>query len=963
MSRFVLIVFAALLHLGSQLAVPAHAQPDYTLFESDPVRPIAMSPDGQRLFVVNTPDGYLEIYDLSPGFAVAEAVVPVGLEPVAVAARNNNEVWVVNHLSDSVSIIDLSVSPPRVVRTLLVGDEPRDIVFAGPGGNRAFITTAHRGQNSPYPDGDYDVPGIGRADVWVFNATSLGSSLGGTPLTIVTLFGDRPRALSATPDGSRVYAAVYRSGNQTTAIGESLVCNLNQPEPCTIQSNSYPGRRPQPWTNIASLVSRETGMIVGFDAVSGQWRDELARNWNNAVPFSIPDLDVFEIDANAAVPNELGSIAGVGTILFNMIVNPANGDVYVTNTEANNRVRFEGVGDYVGVIGPKPSGDPASVRGNIHKSRITVLDASGDNLGTPVTEFNVIPRHLNKHIPYGVSPTPLDVKGKSVATPLGMAISDDGSTLYVAAFGSNAVAVYDTAQLENDTFVPDSANLIHFQERPSGLVLDDPNDRLYVATRSRFYVVDTTDNSVTQSKFFFNPEGSSIRNGRKFLYDAVLTSSNGEASCSSCHVFGDMDDLAWDLGDPDGAPFANPNPSPPAVDFDPINDLQPFDPLKGPMTTQSFRGMATSGPMHWRGDRTGGSSGGDPLDENAAFNAFNVAFPGLLGRDEGELDPADMQAFTDFVLQLGYPPNPIRALDNSLTAQQQAGLNLYNGPITDTVANCNGCHTLDRSQGFFGTAGGSTFEAESMEFKVPHLRNAYQKVGMFGQMPSDFFPSAPGVFTGAQVRATGYLHDGSVSAVSDFLAAGAFSTNTTEEQNLEALIMAFETDLAPIVGQQVTLSDTTGTDVDDRVTLLINRADADFVMPVDNQTKECDLIVKGVVAGQQRGWVYLGGDQFDPDVANESVWTRAQLEAAADVPGQPLTFTCVPPGAGVRMGINRDRDPQLDGDDATPGAVNPPPRDCRVGPMTPEGTGSTLLLLLVVAAVRVRSRARAQVRG
>ena len=982
MPRFVLIVFAALLHLGSLLAVTAQAQPDYTLFESDPVRPIAMSPDGQRLFVVNTPDGYLEIYDLSPGFADFEAAVPVGLEPVAVAARSNDEVWVVNHLSDSVSIIDLSLSPPRVVRTLLVGDEPRDIVFAGPGGNRAFITTAHRGQNSPYPDGDYDVPGIGRADVWVFNATSLGSSLGGTPLTIVTLFGDRPRALTATPDGSRVYAAVYRSGNQTVAIGESLVCDGSSS--CTIQGTNYPAGRQAPKVGYCtnnlptactsngdcpggSCETRETGIIVGFNPVTGNWEDEgdgtVVNNWNNAVPFSIPDLDVFEIDANAAVPNELGSIPGVGTILFNMIVNPASGDVYVTNTDANNRVRFEGVGDYVGVFGPKPSGDPASVRGNIHKSRITVLDASGDNLGTPVTEFNVIPRHLNKHIPYGVSPTPLDVKGKSLATPLGMAISDDGSTLYVAAFGSNAVAVYDTAELENDTFVPDSANLIQFQERPSGLVLDDANDRLYVATHSRFYVVDTTDNSTIQSKFFFNPEGSSIRNGRKFLYDAVLTSSNGEASCSSCHVFGDMDDLAWDLGDPDAAAFPNPNPSPPAVDFDPINDLRPFDPLKGPMTTQSFRGMATSGPMHWRGDRTGGSSGGDPLDENAAFNAFNVAFPGLLGRDEGELDPADMQAFTNFVLQLSYPPNPIRALDNSLTAQQQAGLDLYNGPITDTVANCNGCHTLDRSQGFFGTAGGSTFEAEAMEFKVPHLRNAYQKVGMFGMMPSGFFPNAPGVFTGDQVRATGYLHDGSVASVGDFLAAVAFSTNTTEEQNLEALIMAFETDLAPIVGQQVTLSDTTGTDVDDRVTLLIQRADADFVMPVDDQTKECDLIVKGVVAGQQRGWVYLGGDQFDPDVASESAWTRAQLEAAADVPDQPLTFTCVPPGAGVRMGINRDRDPQLDGDDATPGAVNPPPRDCRVGPMTPEGTGSTLLLLLVVAAVTIRSRTRAQTRG
>ena len=74
--------------------------------------------------------------------------MPVGLEPVAVAARTNSEVWVVNHLSDSVSIVDVGAAQPHVTRTLLVGDEPRDIVFAGTGGNRAFITCAHRGQNS-----------------------------------------------------------------------------------------------------------------------------------------------------------------------------------------------------------------------------------------------------------------------------------------------------------------------------------------------------------------------------------------------------------------------------------------------------------------------------------------------------------------------------------------------------------------------------------------------------------------------------------------------------------------------------------------------------------------------------------------------------------------------------------------------------------------------------------------------
>jgi hypothetical protein len=76
------------------------------------------------------------------------------MEPIAIAARTDAEIWVVNHLSDSISIVDLSGPVPRVARTLLVCDEPRDIVFAGPGGTRAFITTAHRGQNSGVPNAD-----------------------------------------------------------------------------------------------------------------------------------------------------------------------------------------------------------------------------------------------------------------------------------------------------------------------------------------------------------------------------------------------------------------------------------------------------------------------------------------------------------------------------------------------------------------------------------------------------------------------------------------------------------------------------------------------------------------------------------------------------------------------------------------------------------------------------------------
>src|SRR5262249_14158864 len=160
-----------------------------------------------RLFAVDTPDDRLEIFDVDPVGNLTHAwSVPVGLEPVAIAARTDSEVWVVNHLSDSISIVTVDPAPPRVTRTLLVGDEPRDIVFAA-GGTRAFVTAAHRGQNSGVPVSDLTTPGIGRADVWVFDAANPGAGIGGTPLTVVRLFSDTPRALAVSPDGNTVYAA------------------------------------------------------------------------------------------------------------------------------------------------------------------------------------------------------------------------------------------------------------------------------------------------------------------------------------------------------------------------------------------------------------------------------------------------------------------------------------------------------------------------------------------------------------------------------------------------------------------------------------------------------------------------------------------------------------------------------------------------------------------------------------
>ena len=142
--RSLLVQAAAVTALATGLSLPAFGQADFMTFESGPVRPVALSPDGSQLFVTNIPDNRLEIFDVAAGGLTHADSVQVGMEPVAVAARTNDEIWVVNHLSDSISIIDLTTTPIRVTRTLLVGDEPRDIVFAGTDGNRAFITTAHQ---------------------------------------------------------------------------------------------------------------------------------------------------------------------------------------------------------------------------------------------------------------------------------------------------------------------------------------------------------------------------------------------------------------------------------------------------------------------------------------------------------------------------------------------------------------------------------------------------------------------------------------------------------------------------------------------------------------------------------------------------------------------------------------------------------------------------------------------------
>jgi DNA-binding beta-propeller fold protein YncE len=932
------IVVGALFAASCQSAEPtertappaAVTSPSFVEFESGHVRPIAMSPDGTRLFAVNTPSGTLEIFNVSSSGLALAGRVPVGLEPVAVAARSNDEVWVVNHLSDSVSVVTLA-GTPHVARTLLVGDEPRDLVFAG-AQNLAFITTAHRGQQRTDPsiagvpgagDPQLTTPSVPRADVWVFDPAHLGTTLGGTPVKIVSVFTDTPRALAVSPDRSTVYVAGFKTGNETTAVIESLICSGFQANrPCTNANGSVsPGGNPGPATNVEGKPAPEVALIVKLNRATGHWEDELHRVWDHAVRFQLPDTDVFAIDANRLT--QTAAFTHVGTTLFNMVANPTTGELYVSNTEAFNQVRFEGPGQFGG----------HTVQGHLAETRVTIVSGS-----------TVTPRRLNKHIDYtvlagqpGFDPT---AKNHSLATPLDMAVTGDGRTLFVAAFGSSKVGVFDTAALRSDTFDPRQASAGYVAVSgggPSGLALDEARGRMYVMTRF--------DNAVKVIDLA-SPEPASVVAGRPMLYDATRFSGNGEAACASCHIFGDLDDLAWDLGNPDDAVRENPIPinlgDPLAITTGKllfrfrgqINGTgrgDDFHPMKGPMTTQTLRGLASSGAMHWRGDRANGFFGVDPFDASLSFDNFIVAFQGLIGSVE-QPPVADMQRFTDFQLQVTMPPNPVRNLDNSLTAAQRRGRNFYVGsrasdglnvPILGGIIttfqgfSCNGCHELDPAEGEFGTSKRGSFEGIIGQiFKIPHLRNMYTKVGMFGLPRVDTFDAPDSGSTGPQIRGFGFTNDGTIDTMFRFFTALVFHPQLTAgfplinpdqtRRDVEQFVLAFDSDLAPIVGQQATLTADNAAAVSPRVALLEQRAKASFTSKALGGTvKECELVAQVAQGGAIAGYLFDPATTTFVPAGGGAALTDAALRALAQTPGQEVTFTCVPPGSGARVAATR----------------------------------------------------------
>ncbi|HEX6790198.1 MAG TPA: T9SS type A sorting domain-containing protein [Candidatus Krumholzibacteria bacterium] len=799
------------------LAVPALAD-DLTHFESAPVHPVDMSASGNYLFVTHTADHRLVIFDLNTTPPKRVGEVMVGLEPVTVRVRDGNTVWVVNHISDSISIVD--IASRRVVRTLLVGDEPTDVVFAN---NRAFVCVSEEDR------------------IAVFNLQDLSQAPASLPLAM-----SDPRSLALSPDGGTLYVCALDSQNRTTIV----------PAPIVAQNGGLPA--PNPPKNPSLPAAPAVGLIVRHNGTA--WVDEINRSWNSVLPYTLLDNDIAMI--STASPAVTGYLHGVGTTLFNIAV-ASNGTLFVTNQEASNQVRFE-----------------PNLRGRFVQNRVSAVIPGSDT---------VTPKHLNAHINYANAAGDAGERALSICIPTDITIAPNGAAMYVAAFGSHKVAVLNSSGVVT--------RRIAVGEGPCGLALDTARNRLYVFNRfdNTISYIDLATDIRDDIPVGFDPSPVFVREGRKFLYDGDISSAHGDLACASCHVFGTMDNIAWDLGNPAAAAM---EPVPPGQ----VPQLPPFHPMKGPMTTQSLKGLSGTEPLHWRGDRAG-------------FLDFNPAFVSLMGAP-AQLSSADMNTFQQFTFSMRYPPNPFRDLSNNMPASinggvPQTGENLFlTAPLDAGAATCVSCHALPTGENGTIIPGPLLLEPEAK--KVPQLRNLYEKTRFDNTAATN-------------VRGFGYTHDGAADDLFTFLQFSGFTfSNDQQRRDIAAYLLAFPTGTQPAVGAQWTMDGTNQTAGMTRLNQLQNAADGNVI----------GLVAKGRVNNQARGWVYVGGGSYRSDKTSGGDLSQSALLALAGA-GHEITFTGVMEGTEWRLGVDRDADGFRDGDEldahSDPGDPSSTPNNAPTG--------------------------------
>jgi hypothetical protein len=274
----------------------------------------------------------------------------------------------------------------------------------------------------------------------------------------------------------------------------------------------------------------------------------------------------------------------------------------------------------------------------------------------------------------------------ALATPYGVAVSDDGATVVATAAGTGRLFTMDS-----------SGNVLarlDVREIPKGVALR--SDAASGAAQTA-YVLNSLGNTVSVVDVTLpaapamiativvgaDQTPDAVRRGAIAFNDA-FASSTGTFSCASCHPDGNTDQLLWRIGGECSLP-----------------GCVPFE--DEPRTTMPIRGLRDAVPLHWDGtlgDPFGGGNGavGDtgsggtdctPSDPHGCFSDLvGAALAGVmcaqvdLGGDgnprecatgpsglPGLLSEQEREDMATFLERVSYPPARSRRVDDTVSSQ------------------------------------------------------------------------------------------------------------------------------------------------------------------------------------------------------------------------------------------------------------------------------------------------------
>lgn len=309
--------------LIAPLIAPAQEEVGHPTFMSPHAGPIAVS--GGYVFVANTPADTLDVIDASSRDVVAR--VDVGIDPVGLAVRpDGRELWVANHVSDSVSVIDTdpqSITFLQVVATVqdiepttrsTRFDEPVGIAFAG--NAKAYVSLSSQNQ-------------VAVIDVPTRSVTAT-----------LSITAQDPRVLAVR--GDRLYVIPFESNNRTQISGCVGPVGGNL---CTFDA-------------LEHVVDNNNVLSRGIDV-------DIVRHPG------MPDRDLFVFDTTT--DQLIESVRTAGTLLYGIAID-STGQVFIAQTEGRN--------DANGRAGTLNHG-LAEMENRAFLNRITRIDCGDETCGVP----------------------------------------------------------------------------------------------------------------------------------------------------------------------------------------------------------------------------------------------------------------------------------------------------------------------------------------------------------------------------------------------------------------------------------------------------------------------------------------------------------------------------------------------------------------------------------------------------